>query len=166
MTSPHDSIRVTTQSPEQTVHLGFLFAGSLIPGDCILLRGHIGAGKTCLAKGIAAGLGVKDVSSVHSPSFTLINRYEGDIPIYHVDLYRLEMDSAIDDIEFEDLWNESAVILIEWPDIAIGRIPRVNFQIEILWPMVRQTEREIVISVSDQGRIEQLKRQIDDHFRN
>ncbi len=164
MISTSDAIRITSQSPEQTVRLGFLLASSLLPGDCVLLRGHIGAGKTCLTKGIASGLGVQDISSVHSPSFTLINRYEGTVPVYHVDLYRLEIDSAIDDIEFEDLWNESAVILIEWPEIAVGRIPRITFQIDLVWPMLSQTEREITISASDPQRLEHLKRDIDDHF--
>lgn len=86
------------------------------------------------------------------------------MPVYHVDLYRLEIDSAIDDIEFEDLWNESAVILIEWPEIAVGRIPRITFQIDLVWPMLSQTEREITISASDPQRLEHLKRDIDDHF--
>src|SRR5262249_50275054 len=78
-----------SRSPEETHRLGFQIAQDLrIPG-VVLLRGALGTGKTTLARGIACGLGLEDPTSVSSPSFTLVNTYQGRCPIYHVDLFRV-----------------------------------------------------------------------------
>jgi len=92
--------------------------------EIVLLTGELGAGKTVFAKGIAAGLGLKDVRQVVSPTFTLINVYQARVPILHLDLYRLGGRAEIRDLGFEEAIGE-AVILIEWGE-------RVDFPLEAL----------------------------------
>ncbi len=90
--------------------------------EIVFLTGELGAGKTVFAKGIAAGLGLKNTRSVCSPSFTLINVYQARVPILHLDLYRLSGRAEIRDLGFEDSIGE-AVILIEWGE-------RIDFPLE------------------------------------
>jgi tRNA threonylcarbamoyladenosine biosynthesis protein TsaE len=101
-------------SPEQTVALGRAFGERARPGMIIGLKGDLGAGKTQFVRGVAAGLGVTD--RVHSPTFALINEYlSGRIPIFHIDLYRLETTAAILSAGLEDFFQQSeGVTLIEW----------------------------------------------------
>ncbi|MFH1091397.1 MAG: tRNA (adenosine(37)-N6)-threonylcarbamoyltransferase complex ATPase subunit type 1 TsaE [Pseudomonadota bacterium] len=76
--------------PEDTVRLGRLLGARLIPGDVVALKGALGAGKTCLTGGLALGLGVAEDEPVVSPSFVLAHEYQGCVPLFHLDLYRLE----------------------------------------------------------------------------
>ena len=81
---------INTHSPEETRNLGKNIGQNLIAGDVILLFGNLGAGKTALTKGLAIGLNIKPDNFVNSPTFTIINQYSAKIPIYHVDLYRVD----------------------------------------------------------------------------
>lgn len=104
-----------SRHPEQTRHFGMRLGQAAMRGDVLLLRGPFGAGKTTLVQGIAAGLGVE--GKVTSPSFTLINEYVGRLPLWHVDLFRLEaldteMEQAIESCE-----SAGGVTVIEWPDL-------------------------------------------------
>jgi tRNA threonylcarbamoyladenosine biosynthesis protein TsaE len=117
--------RVRTGSPEQTAELGARLAALLGPGDLVLLRGDLGAGKTTLARAVARALGVE--GPVTSPTFTLAQRYAGRVPVLHIDAYRL---GGADDEELGLLLDDapSCVTLVEWPD-ALGeavRHPRVT----------------------------------------
>ena len=104
-------------SPEDTFELGVEIGRSLLGGEVFLLNGQLGAGKTLFAKGIAAGLGI-DPDEVSSPSFTLVNLYEGRLRLYHLDLYRLpEGPAAAYAVDLDELLDEpDAVVLIEWGD--------------------------------------------------
>jgi tRNA threonylcarbamoyl adenosine modification protein YjeE len=99
-------------------------AASFRGDEIVLLTGELGAGKTVFAKGVAAGLGLKDTRQVVSPTFTLINVYQARVPILHLDLYRLGGRAEIRDLGFEEAIGE-AVILIEWGE-------RVDFPLEAL----------------------------------
>ena len=101
-------------SPEQTVALGRAFGERARPGMVVGLKGDLGAGKTQFVRGIAAGLGATD--RVHSPTFALINEYlTGRLPIYHIDLYRLETPEAILSAGLDDFFQQTeGVTLIEW----------------------------------------------------
>jgi tRNA threonylcarbamoyladenosine biosynthesis protein TsaE len=103
-----------SKSPEETVALGRALAERLQPGAIIGLKGDLGAGKTQFVRGIVAGLGAKD--RVHSPTFALINEYlTGRLPVYHIDLYRLETAAAILSAGLDDFFQQkSGVTLIEW----------------------------------------------------
>jgi tRNA threonylcarbamoyladenosine biosynthesis protein TsaE len=111
-------IEIITRSPEETVKLGEKLARFLKGGTVIALRGTLGAGKTCLAGGIARGLGVTE--TVTSPTYTIISEYEGLLPFYHIDAYRLSGDGEFDALGAEDMLYGEGVTVIEWSE----RIPR------------------------------------------
>ncbi len=106
---------VLTHSEAQTADVAAALAASLEPGAVILLFGNLGAGKTAFVRGLAAGLGI-DADEVSSPTFTLIQEYRGGrVPLYHVDLYRLEGGREVDDLGLEELAG-IGVMAIEWAD--------------------------------------------------
>jgi len=104
---------VQTYSEEETFRLAQKTAGRFKGKEVVLLIGELGAGKTIFAKGIASGLGVKDIGQVSSPSYTILNIYKGKFPIYHFDLYRLEKDAEILDLGWED-YLDVGVVVVEW----------------------------------------------------
>jgi tRNA threonylcarbamoyladenosine biosynthesis protein TsaE len=107
--APEEGLRQTS-SPEETGRVGAALAAGLRAGDVILLTGPLGAGKTCFVAGLARGFGC--TGRVRSPSFTLINEYDGPIPLFHLDLYRLEGREA-DDLGLEERL-ERGVLAVEW----------------------------------------------------
>ena len=109
---------VTTQSERETFALGKKLADRLRPGTFVLLRGDLGAGKTAMVRGIAAGLGA-DPDEVSSPTFVLIQHYKGRIALVHADLYRLDTPDAVDDLGLEEL-SIGGVVAVEWAE----RLPR------------------------------------------
>ena len=110
---------VTTHSESETVAAGRAFAHSLAAGAIVLISGDLGAGKTAFVRGIAEGLGV-DPADVSSPTFTLVQEYRGGrLPLFHVDLYRLQS-SEVDDLGLDEMTEQGGVTSIEWPD----RLPR------------------------------------------
>jgi tRNA threonylcarbamoyladenosine biosynthesis protein TsaE len=112
-----------TASPEETHRLGEQFGNHLAGGETVLLDGPLGAGKTIFVKGMAAALGIDD-EEVTSPSFTLVNRYQGRLTLYHLDLYRLpEGAAAAHAVDLDELLTDTnASIVIEWA-ARMGRYP-------------------------------------------
>jgi len=108
-------LQIQSQSPGQTQAIGKAMGEVLQPGDFINLNGTLGAGKTLLVKGIAAGHGV-DAEDVTSPTFALINEYHGRSPLYHFDLYRLDRPEELEDIGYEEYFFGSGICLVEWGD--------------------------------------------------
>ena len=110
-------------SPQQTFELGHMIGSRLQGGEILLLSGPLGAGKTILVKGLCAALGI-DEEDVTSPSFTLVNPYDGRLKLYHLDLYRLdEGASAAHAVDLDDLLSDKdSVIIIEWAE-RMGRYP-------------------------------------------
>lgn len=102
-----------THEEAGTEEVGREVARGLVAGDVVLLSGPLGAGKTAFARGLAAGLGC-DPAAVSSPTFTLIQEYEGPVPLQHIDLYRLTP-AEVDDLALEDLL-EYSVLAVEWPE--------------------------------------------------
>lgn len=109
---------VTTQSEDGTFALGAALGSTLKPGTFVLLHDDLGAGKTAFVRGMTVGLG-GDLDDVSSPTFVLIQRYKGRIPLVHVDLYRLDSAAAVDDLGLEEM-ADGAVVAIEWAE----RLPR------------------------------------------
>ena len=97
-------------------------AGSSGPGLVIGLVGPLGAGKTRLVRAIAEGLGV-DPSAIASPTFVLIHEYEGRIPVYHFDAYRLDRPEAFEALGVADYWDAGGICLVEWADRVLGLLP-------------------------------------------
>jgi tRNA threonylcarbamoyladenosine biosynthesis protein TsaE len=110
-----DSVKKTLEFGEQLGH-------SLQGGDVLALTGELGAGKTLLTRGIASGLGIT-AEQVTSPTFTLIQTYEGRFPVIHVDLYRLEDPSAILQLGLEDYFTPQNIVIIEWADRLLQILP-------------------------------------------
>jgi len=106
-----------TKSADETITRGREIGVSLKAPLLILLSGELGAGKTTLTKGIASGFGAAAEEEITSPTFTLIHRYSGArVPVYHIDLYRIEGARDLDTLGLDDVFTEDAVVIIEWPD--------------------------------------------------
>ncbi len=110
---------------------GRAFAQQLSAGDVVLLHGDLGAGKTTLTQGIAAGLGVEE--TVQSPTFTLVQEHQGrELKLYHLDLYRLDDPSELESMGYETyLEPEDGVSVIEWPERAGDWLPQAFWLIQI-----------------------------------
>ncbi len=121
---------VVTQSAKETRALGERLAGSLKAGDVVLLEGDLGAGKSELARGVAAGLGVTE--TVTSPSFTILNVYEsGKVPLYHFDWYRLEDAGELYELGMDEYLGGDGIALVEWPDRCPDAVPEDCLRIRI-----------------------------------
>ncbi len=105
---------VLTRSPRQTMSLGSRLGKLLQGGEIIALIGELGAGKTCFVRGVTQGLEVDKAAWIRSPSFTLINEYQGRLPVYHIDLYRIETRPQLDGLNLREYLFADGVSLIEW----------------------------------------------------
>ena len=122
MTALADLLPVESTSPDETVALGRRLADALQPGDVLALYGDLGAGKTHLVKGLCAGLGVS-AASVSSPTFTLVNEYDGELPVYHIDAYRIERPEEFFELGYETYFFGDGVCLVEWPERVEALVP-------------------------------------------
>ena len=122
MTQPH-SVSAFLATEEDTADLGRWFATRLVAGDCVLLEGPIGAGKSHLARAlIRARLG--RMEDIPSPTFTLVQSYQADVEIWHADLYRLSHPDEVAELGLEDAFSQ-AICLVEWPD-RLGHLTPAN----------------------------------------
>lgn len=135
-------LEFVSSSPELTIKAGEKLVSALGNGDLISLSGPLGAGKTCLIKGIAVGLGVAQ-NDVKSPSYTLVNEYLGTIPLFHFDLYRLEDSSELYGIGWDEYLMRDGIVVVEWGEKAENQLPENRIQIDI--EIVGETERKIKI---------------------
>jgi len=126
--------RLRVDSPAATAELAGRAAGLLRGGEIILLHGPLGAGKTCFAQGLCAGLGVED--EVVSPTFTLVNTYRGDLTVHHLDFYRVEKGDDLADIGvpeiLDEVWDGDAVLLVEWPELLLPELVAGTPRLELL----------------------------------
>jgi tRNA threonylcarbamoyladenosine biosynthesis protein TsaE len=137
----------TTHSPEETIALGRELAAELAPPKVVLLRGDLGAGKTTLVKGIAAGFSAAAPEDVTSPTFTLIHEYRGPrASLFHIDLYRIDTQRELETLGLDDLISENSVLLIEWGE-KFARFVKER-DVEIALERVGESERRVRISVS------------------
>ena len=120
---------VTTRTAEETFELARTMAAGFAGTEVVLLVGELGAGKTVFAKGLAAGAGVADINRVSSPTFTLINVYEGRHRVFHIDLYRLERAAEIADLGWEDMLGQGLVI-VEWAEKLTFPVEGLRVRIE------------------------------------
>jgi len=123
--------RWTSPSHRATEALGAFIGRNAWAGLVVALAGDLGAGKTCMAGGIARGLGVPDEVPVVSPTFTLINPYPARIPLYHVDFYRLEDPEELEVIGFADVCGPGGVTVVEWPDRFPEALPSERLEVTL-----------------------------------
>ena len=124
-----NSLSLVSNSARQTQRLGRHLGSLAQGGDVFLLIGVLGAGKTCLTQGIARGLGVEDVAT--SPTFVVVNQYKGRLPLYHIDLYRLDRIEEVIDLGLDDYLFGKGVCVVEWADKAPGILPQEHLLVEI-----------------------------------
>ena len=120
-----------THSALETTALGREIARSLKPPAVVMLVGDLGTGKTTLAKGIVEGLGTATADDVVSPTFSLVREYAGDPKVYHLDLYRLDTVPELETLGLEDLWEQNAIVLVEWGEKFDARIPGRRIEIRL-----------------------------------
>jgi tRNA threonylcarbamoyladenosine biosynthesis protein TsaE len=124
----------TSCSAEETRTLGRRIGESVTDTTIIGLIGDLGCGKTAFVQGLARGLSVPEEYYITSPTFTLINRYPGRLPLFHVDLYRIEDPLEVEDIGLNEILTGRGVVAIEWADRIFGELPaaRIEFYFDIL----------------------------------
>ncbi|AVQ98024.1 tRNA (adenosine(37)-N6)-threonylcarbamoyltransferase complex ATPase subunit type 1 TsaE [Oceanobacillus iheyensis] len=119
--------QVKVHTEVETRQVAAQLAVLLKPGDVVTLEGELGAGKTTFTKGLANGLGVK--RHVSSPTFTIIKEYQGELPLYHMDVYRLE--NSEEDIGFDEYFNGDGICVVEWAQFINEFLPEERLEIEI-----------------------------------
>ena len=122
------SLSLITKSPEATRRLGERLGRLLEPGHVVLLWGELGSGKTCLAQGIARGLGVQEW--VGSPTFVLLGEYQGNHRLYHADFYRIENPQEAADLALEE-YTWDGVLLVEWPERAWSELSQEHLLVRL-----------------------------------
>jgi tRNA threonylcarbamoyladenosine biosynthesis protein TsaE len=120
---------ITSASNEETKKLGHKIGLLSFPGAFIALYGELGAGKTCFAGGVADGLGAAE--TVSSPSFVIISEYEGRIPLYHIDLYRLSDPAEVEALGYEEYFYGDGVVVVEWAERAADLLPEERIDVEL-----------------------------------
>lgn len=135
-----------TTSPEQTEELGREIGRRLKPGDVLSLDGDLGAGKTVITRGICAGMGL-DPSDVQSPTFTIVNEYEGEVPLFHFDTYRLSGEDDFLASGLDEYFYRDGVCVIEWGSVIDGLLPEDAIRIGIFGS---GSERKIVIDSKEE----------------
>jgi len=141
-----ERIEYTSNNPSETIAIGDHLGRYARVGDLFLLYGELGAGKTQLVKGLAKGIGVHDWQYVLSPSFTLMNLYEGRIELCHVDLYRLD-EGDVDTLDIEGFLDRG-IVAVEWAE----RNPTWHKPVRVTLLVAGEQERTIIMEVEDAGR--------------
>jgi tRNA threonylcarbamoyladenosine biosynthesis protein TsaE len=140
-------------SEYETRELGRSLAAILREGDVVLIIGEMGTGKTCLAKGLARGLGIGE--NVLSPTFTLLREYKGRLPLYHLDAYRLEGPWDLFDLGIEEYLEGDGVLVVEWGDRARDFFPGDFLEVRLEFTD-REEERRITILPRGEGWLERI----------
>ncbi len=143
-------MKIISKSPQETQRLGREWGGVLRPGEVVALIGELGAGKTCLVQGLMEGLEVKDDYSGRSSTFVLINEYQGRLPVYHFDIYRLNNLREMAELGYEEYFYGKGVSIVEWADKAEGLLPPGSIVINI--DIIGPEERRLEIVAPDKGR--------------
>ena len=124
-----NDIDLTTHSPEETQELGKALGKLSRSGDVFLLVGELGTGKTCLTQGIARGLDIREYTL--SPTFVIMREMYGRLPLYHIDLYRLDNIEEIDDLGLDDYFYGEGVCVVEWAGKGLAVMPLEHLLVEI-----------------------------------
>ena len=135
--------KITTYSEEETIELSQNIESEKFPNMVICLRGDLGSGKTVFTKGFAQALEVKE--EVTSPTFTIIKEYtSGELPLYHMDVYRL--DGKVEDLGIEEYYNKKGITIIEWADMIEDYLPEKRLDIKIKSSDEVEDKRTIIIT--------------------
>ncbi|TGB01502.1 tRNA (adenosine(37)-N6)-threonylcarbamoyltransferase complex ATPase subunit type 1 TsaE [Halobacillus salinus] len=134
----------TTTSPDETMQFAERLGEQLESGDVCTLEGDLGAGKTTFTKGLGKGLGVK--RTINSPTFTIIKEYQGRVPFYHMDVYRLE--DSEEDLGFDEYFEGEGVCVVEWAHFIESFLPEERLAIHIAYES--DVERTITLETNSE----------------
>ncbi|MBA7621236.1 tRNA threonylcarbamoyladenosine biosynthesis protein TsaE [subsurface metagenome] len=137
-------LELISHSPEQTQRLGIRIGELALGGDIFLLVGSLGAGKTCLTQGIAWGLGINEYTL--SPSFVIVRELHGRLPLYHIDLYRLDHIEEVEELGLDNYLYGKGVCVIEWAEKGLSVLPAEHLIIQIDY--LSDTERSFQLEPS------------------
>ena len=154
-------LELISHSPEQTQRFGVCIGELALPGDTFLLVGGLGTGKTCLTQGIAWGLNIKEYAL--SPSFVVVRELYGRLPLYHIDLYRLDHIEEIVELGLDDYLYGNGVCVVEWAERGLSVLPIEHLMIRISY--LSDTERSFQLKPSGKRYLEILA-QVRDLFLN
>ena len=143
-----------TGSADETRAVGEALGRALLGGEIVLLIGQLGAGKTTLTQGLAVGLGIDGYTK--SPSFVLMNEYRGRVPLYHLDLFRIETPEEVWDLGIEEYIGGAGVVAVEWADRARAAFPEEAVEVEI--EVTGEDRRRIVVTATGEPEIEAVTR--------
>ena len=152
------SVTFRTSSPKETIRLGQALGKCLQEGDVVALVGDLGSGKTWFVKGLALGLGVGPDQVVTSPSFSLMNEYEGRCTLFHIDAYRLEAVSDFLDAGLDDYLHGHSVAVMEWAYRWPEVLPERHWKVRIA--ILDEHSREITLFAGHPDAIKVLKYQL------
>lgn len=141
-----NSVRYLSHGARETTGLGKRLSRFLQKGDIVCLFGDLGTGKTTLAKGIAQGLKINS-AFVNSPTFTLLNAYEGRLPLFHFDFYRIENEQDIFSIGYEEFLYDNGVSVIEWAERLGALLPKEYVSVRF----TIRGEQKRLIQISGRG---------------
>jgi len=145
-------LELISHSPEQTQRFGVRIGKLSLPGDILLLVGALGTGKTCLTQGIAWGLGIKEYAV--SPSFVIVRELHGRLPLYHIDLYRLDQIEEIVELGLDDYLYGKGVCVVEWAEKGLSVLPIEHLLIQISF--LSDSERSFQLKPSGKRYLEIL----------
>src|SRR5919199_2794737 len=148
-------MRLESSSPAETERLGALVAEKLVPGDVVTVSGELGSGKTTFVRGACRGLGV--TRAVTSPTYTIGHRYDGRVPVSHLDLYRF---ASVSPAEWGDLepYFDGAVVFVEWPEAAGDDLPPVRVETRLAYT---DAGRLIALETAEKSLLERIFRGAD-----
>ena len=132
--------KITTKSEMETIRIAQDFESEKFPNMVICLDGELGSGKTVFTKGIANALGIKE--PITSPTFSIIKEYDGELPLYHMDVYRL--DGVTDGIGIEEYFNKGGVVVIEWADTIKDILPKEYLHIK--FKVIDENKRVLILT--------------------
>ncbi len=132
--------KITTRSERDTIELAQNFESEKFPNMVICLNGELGSGKTIFTKGIANALGIKE--NITSPTFTIIKEYDGELPLYHMDVYKL--DGAFEGVGIEEYFHKGGVVVIEWADTIEEILPEER--LDIKFKLVDENKRILILT--------------------
>lgn len=132
--------KITTKNEIETIELAQNFESEKFPNMIICLDGELGSGKTVFTKGIANALGITE--NITSPTYTIIKEYDGELPLYHMDVYRL--DGNIDGISIEEYFTKGGVVVIEWADTIKDILPKERLDIQ--FKVVDENKRVLTLT--------------------
>ena len=132
--------KITLKDEMDTIELAQNFESEKFPNMIICLNGELGSGKTVFTKALASALGIQD--TITSPTFSIIKEYEGELPLYHMDVYRLDGNTS--GVNIEDYFTKGGIVVIEWADTIKDILPKER--LDIKFKVVDENKRVLIIN--------------------